>query len=97
MSTFDTTRWYRDTYRDNQCRPIVSEPDVSGFIAVVSRTEYYGLVIASSLTPIPERHTVERRVPKVGERYIGYCGDIITVHGTTTIAAWVVVDDEVTP
>ena len=95
MSTFDTTKWYRTDW-GTEYLPVVVDPDADGFIPVMGRSGAYNLMRSGFLTPIPERHTVEWRVPKVGERYIGYYGDIITVHGTTTIAAWVVVEDEVT-
>jgi len=96
MSTFDTTKWYEHSKWKNDYRPLVSESDVNDLLPVVDRFGHYDLVDTGDLTPIPERHTVERRVPKAGERYIGYYGDIITVHCTTTIAQWVIVDDEVT-
>ena len=97
MTTFDTTRWYRTAIGYRKVRPLVSFTDSRGFVAAACESGIFTLVSAANLTLIPERHTVELRVPKVGERYIGYYGDIITVHGTTTIAAWVIVDDEFDP
>ena len=96
MTTFDTTKWYRHVV-SGDARPLVPEPDDTGHIPVMLRKGRYTTVLAARLTSIPERHTVERRVPKVGERYIGYYGEIIVVQGMTTIAQWVIVDDEFDP
>jgi len=96
MTTFDTARWYRHPGH-RQVRSLVTEPDVDGVVCVVLLDGRYTTVLASYLTPIPERHAVERRVPKAGDRYIGYYGDIITASHDSSIERWVVVDDEFDP
>ena len=95
MSTFDTAQWYRSQWQIDY-RLLVSEPDAAGYIAVLSRSGYYGLVAAADLTLIPERHTFERRMPKKGERY-AHLGTLLTADYDRSHTHWVVVDDEVTP
>ena len=97
MSTFDTARWYRDTRRNTQYRPLVTEPDVDGVLPVVDRLGRYDIVDAGDLTVLAERHTFERRMPKKGERAISYFGEIIVAQNDYAVERWVIVDDEVTP
>jgi len=94
MTTFDTTRWYQHSnwQHGDHCRPVVPEADSSTFIPVVTRCGYYELVDADLLTFIPERHTVERRPPKAGERRIDYNGDIITTGLDAIDDEWVIVE-----
>jgi len=97
MTTFNTTKWYRYLPGGfDECRPLVPEPDVSGFIAVVDRFGHYGLVVAASHTLIPERPTVEWRLAKKGERCIFERGKIYVALSDHTEFQWVIVDDEVT-
>ena len=96
MSTFDTTKWYEHSKWKYDCRPLLSESDVNDLLPVVDRFGHYDLVDTGDLTPIPERHTVEWRLAKKGERWIGYYGEIITASHVSSIDRWVVVDDEVT-
>jgi len=96
MTTFDTTKWYRHVV-SGDARPLVPEPDDSGHIPVMLRKGRYTTVLAARLTLIPGRHTVERRVAQVSDRYIGYYGDIITASHDSSIEQWVIVDDEFDP
>jgi len=95
MSTFDTTRWYEHSKWKSDCRPLVSESDVNDLLPVVDRFGHYDLVDTGDLTPIPERHTVERRVPKAGERFT-FDGTTMVARSGLTFDRWVIVDDEVT-
>lgn len=93
MSTFDTTRWYRHKWAGDY-RPLVSEPDSAGHLPVVLRDGRYVAVQAEYLTLIPERHTVEWRKPKTGERAISCFGEIIVALNDYAVERWVIVDDE---
>jgi len=95
MSMYDTTKWYQVMGRANrEFRPLVPEPDAGNDIPVVSRRGYYDIIDASYLTFTPERHTVEWRKPKKGERAIDTCGTVLTASHDWTIERWVIVDDE---
>ena len=76
MSTFDTTKWYKHQTRTNLYRPLVTEPDGSDILPVVDRLGNYDIVDADNLTLIPERHTVELRVPKAGEFFVDSYGQV---------------------
>ena len=96
MSTFDTTRWYRDTYRNTQYRPLVTEPDVDGVLPVVDRLGRYDIVDAGDLTVLAERHTFERRKLEAGDRFININGSVTVAKFDIDIVCWVIVEDEVT-
>ena len=97
MTTFDTTQWYRYTSLGGEYRPLVSEPDRVGHVPVIKRDGRYVTVLAVYLTLIPERHTVERRIPKEGEWIINNRGEIVMIsYDYKSDEQWVIVDDEVT-
>jgi len=95
MSTFDTTRWYKHEYHGNSYRPLVSKPDSEGGIPVVDRSGSYKLLAAAHLTLAPDRHTVELRLPEVGERCF-YASYTASAESPDRQPVWVIVDDEVT-
>jgi len=94
-ATFDTTKWYRHEY-DYEVRPLVADADHMGYLPVVFRDGHYNVAFANLLTPIPERHTVEWRVPKMGEQAIDYNGTLFTANHLWSTERWVIADDEVT-
>jgi len=96
MSTFDTTKWYEHSKWKYDCRPLLSESDVNDLIPVVDRFGHYDLVDTGDLTPIPERHTVERRKLKAGDSFININGTIAVASFDINSECWVIVYDEVT-
>jgi len=97
MPMYDTTKWYQVMGRANrEFRPLVPEPDAGNDIPVVSRRGYYDIIDASYLTFTPERHTVEWRKPKRGQRQLGYRGDIIVAEMDAIGETWVIIEKEAT-
>ena len=96
MSTFDTTKWYKHQTRTNLYRPLVTEPDGGGILPVATRNGSYCVVTASNLTLIPERFTVELRLPKAGEFFVDSYGQVDMAAHDYEGERLVIVDDEVT-
>ena len=92
MTTLDTTQWYSHPY-EHDLRPLVSDPDPDGNIPVVTRTGFYMTVTADRLgVTIPERHTVEWRKRKKGERFIKGPGTVSTAGEGNPDERWVIVE-----
>jgi len=95
MTTFDTTQWYRHVV-SGLARPLVPNTDVDGYICVVLADGRYATVLAARIYPIPERLTVERRIPKEGEDFAASSGAVITAFKDYQLEQWVIVENGAT-